>query len=521
MTSARSPRCSAGSAAASSWCWEPAGKTVAALLLTVELLDHPDRHEPVPILLAASSWDPTAEHFDTWAARRLDEDYPALRNARAYGRDAAARLVAEGRVMIVVDGLDELPVHLHAAALDGLNRAAGVRPVVVTCRSAEYQAAVAKSGTFLSRAAIVELAPVEPAEVAAYLAAAHLDARWTPVLGALPAGGVLAEALSSPLMVYLARTIYAAPYTDPGELLGFPTREAVEQHLVGAYLPAVYEQRPRAVDPYRPAKTPQWTVAEAGRWLRFLARRPGQEFPWWHLTAAVPRLVVVLVAVVVTYGVTAIVEVAMFGATTPLSTFFSITTGVAVLVRRRPIRPGKPSKARLGREYLPRTVGIMAGIAFFGGITVLAEQRQEGRFVLVAVVGMLALWVIVLREASRTRTDTLTDPDSRTILRDDRRLCLAWLALGVLLTPVMLLASHQRWSPVTLVVGVAVLACGGAVMRTAWVSYLVAKLWLASRGRIPWRLMTFLEDARHRGVLRANGPAYQFRHLRLQEHLKG
>lgn len=40
-------------------------------------------------------------------------------DAIAYGPDAAARLVAQGRVMIVADGVDELPVHLQAAALGG------------------------------------------------------------------------------------------------------------------------------------------------------------------------------------------------------------------------------------------------------------------------------------------------------------------------------------------------------------------------------------------------------------------
>lgn len=58
-----------------------------------------------------------------------------------------------------------------------------------------------------------------------------------------------------------------------------------------------------------------------------------------------------------------------------------------------------------------------------------------------------------------------------------------------------------------------------AAYRTAWASYVVAKTWLALRGHLPWRLMAFLDDARHRDVLRANGPAYQFRHVRLQKHL--
>src|SRR2546430_6588015 len=52
-----------------------------------------------------------------------------------------------------------------------------------------------------------------------------------------------------------------------------------------------------------------------------------------------------------------------------------------------------------------------------------------------------------------------------------------------------------------------------------WLTYTVARLWLALWGRLPWRLMNFLEDAHRRNVLRQAGPVYQFRHTRLQEHL--
>ena len=55
--------------------------------------------------------------------------------------------------------------------------------------------------------------------------------------------------------------------------------------------------------------------------------------------------------------------------------------------------------------------------------------------------------------------------------------------------------------------------------RSSWLSYSVTRVWLALTGRLPWRLMTFLEDARHRGVLRQAGPVCQFRHALLQERL--
>ncbi|WP_158842250.1 hypothetical protein [Saccharothrix deserti] len=52
-----------------------------------------------------------------------------------------------------------------------------------------------------------------------------------------------------------------------------------------------------------------------------------------------------------------------------------------------------------------------------------------------------------------------------------------------------------------------------------WFEYLVAKLWLAGRGVLPLRLMRFLDDAHHRGVLRQVGATYRFRHARLESML--
>ncbi|GAB3905152.1 hypothetical protein GCM10029964_099980 [Kibdelosporangium lantanae] len=71
-----------------------------------------------------------------------------------------------------------------------------------------------------------------------------------------------------------------------------------------------------------------------------------------------------------------------------------------------------------------------------------------------------------------------------------------------------------------LVVGLG-LGAGVGLSLTAWGQWLVlGRLWLPLTGRMPWRVMAFLEDACRRGVLRQAGAVYQFRHARLQEHLR-
>ncbi|MFF3501855.1 hypothetical protein [Streptomyces sp. NPDC003247] len=60
-----------------------------------------------------------------------------------------------------------------------------------------------------------------------------------------------------------------------------------------------------------------------------------------------------------------------------------------------------------------------------------------------------------------------------------------------------------------------------ALALSAWGRFTVARFWLAATGRMPWRLMTFLEDAHRRGLLRQSGASFEFRHVRLQSHLAG
>ena len=62
---------------------------------------------------------------------------------------------------------------------------------------------------------------------------------------------------------------------------------------------------------------------------------------------------------------------------------------------------------------------------------------------------------------------------------------------------------------------------GVILSLTAWGQWVaLARIWLPLTGRLPWLVMTFLEDAhRQRGVLRQAGAVYQFRHTRLQDHL--
>jgi DNA-binding SARP family transcriptional activator len=281
-----------------------AGKTALVVLLTVGLLANPEPLEPVPVLLPLSSWDPRNEHLYTWLAHKLTEEYPGLGNAAAYGPHAAQRLVADERVMPVLDGLDETPPELQAAVIDAIDLAtAGGRPLVVTCRSTEYEQAILRGGVTLAASTVVEMQPVDIEGAASFLTARQPPGRsgWQPVIEHLRRcpQGPLAQVMSTPLMVDLARTAYSSPASDPAELtdaVRFPGRASLEEHLLDAFLPAAYpRQVPRlsSAAGIRPAAFLLYEPEQGKRWLTFLARHlqsaRTRDLAWWQLAEAIPQ----------------------------------------------------------------------------------------------------------------------------------------------------------------------------------------------------------------------------------------
>jgi hypothetical protein len=277
-----------------------AGKSVLAARLARDLLASRSPMEAfpfkaVPVILPAVNWDP-AENLFSWVAAWLSRNYPNLslqrKGATGEATTIAQTLVESGRVMPIIDGLDELPEYARVKALVQINAAGSDIPIVLTSRPREYSRAVALSGRHVTQALAIELLPLRPAEVQAYLVKATSEipaGRWEAVFARLAADprGPLTTTLTNPLMLWLCRTIYASQERNPDELadpVRFPDQEAIEDHLLDELVPALYPGMGRA---YR-----RWTEARAGRWLAFLAeyldkaREP--YLSWWRLDRAVP-----------------------------------------------------------------------------------------------------------------------------------------------------------------------------------------------------------------------------------------
>ncbi|MFC4517985.1 NACHT domain-containing protein [Streptomyces ehimensis] len=273
------------------------GKTTLAILLTLGLLRTRGDDGPVPVLTSLASFDPARESAREWLARRIAADYPALADTAVYGPTAIEDLLAAHQVLPVLDGLDELPPPAWPTVLAALDATLDAdAPLVLTCRTAAYADAVAEAGV-LAGAAVIEPAPVRPADAFAMLRVATppgpRQQGWDLLVENVfrhPEGGA-AQALTSPLMVALARAVYADTAHDPAELADrarFPTRDAVEAHLLDALVPSLYARAQRQ-DPQR-----RWDPERARRYFAYLAgamqRHSTYDLAWWQLYRWTPVL---------------------------------------------------------------------------------------------------------------------------------------------------------------------------------------------------------------------------------------
>ncbi|GAA3503457.1 hypothetical protein GCM10019016_105670 [Streptomyces prasinosporus] len=513
------------------------GKTSLVILLTLELLSLQDETRPIPVPLLVSSWDAGKEHFDVWLARRIHEEYVGL--SKDLNRARIRELVRDRRVLPVLDGLDELPRPLQSAALAGLNRAgADGMPLILTSRTEEYTELV-EAETVLQAAAVIRAQPVAGAAAAEYLrGSAHPQRtrQWQALLDHLAhhPGATATRALSSPLMLWLARTVYARRDADPGELADesrFPDVAAIERHLLDSIVPAAFPTGPPS--PHQPHPVREWGHARARRALGFLATHltatKTKELAWWELHRAKPPTVLKAPVLVAGYVLLMAgsswfqnrvtggnpflafqVAAGAYAATT-----FGIMGGILLLLSQIWKGPLPRRPAGFGR-HRSRIPGLFWLLVFLTPI-VLLLNRDEPLLALGLTVPALLMLVV------GAPADTAQAVGPRALLNGERASTVLMLlgvapvigAIGTLFTVQVPDRTVLLGSWLSGTVGAA------AVIATLspWAQWLLAKVVLASLGRLPWSTMAFLEDARRVGLLRQVGGVYQFRHAQLQKRL--
>ncbi|WP_310729096.1 NACHT domain-containing protein [Streptomyces sp. N2A] len=546
------------------------GKTVLLIRLLLALLERRPPGGPLPILFPLAAWDPAQQDLYTWMADQLARDHPALRalvpaNSPQASTGTQARALLQQRLILpILDGLDELPEAVRARALHAINEVLPARqPLVLSSRTAEYRHALTTSAgaaVLLNGAAGIRLFPLDPAKAATYLErdaggpGTPAAARWDRVIASLGTDTPASQALSTPLGLFLTRTIYNprpdeqfTDLSDPNELLDqerFPTRQDIDTHLFAAFIPAAY--RPH---PHHPTR---WTAQKAQHALTFLARHLQHtlggtpNLAWWQLPQAHPRHGQVLAVGLMVGLMVWFPLVFLFGFGVGFSTAMKawLLLGLPWTVAAAGIASsGKERKPSSGIRWSWRgkswlTVGLTIGPIF--GLFFASFAATGTEFPAWLIIGLAdGLLFALLGGVRPVHPDLSKAVGSGVVLARDRRtlstLTLAGALAGALAMMLEIalefLLGYRSpaalWQdlafglgfglgvglPVGLLIGLA-----GSV----WMEFLVARIRLATLGHIPWHFMSFLADAhQRRGILRQVGAVYQFRHIDLQRHLAG
>lgn len=559
------------------------GKTVVGLRFVLDLLRSRTSGAAVPEIFSIGSWNPAVQPLTEWLENQLCRDHPGLTAIGPGGERFAAALVKRGSILPVLDGFDEIADGLHSAALRQLSatplrlvltsRSDEYADAVKGTRGLTRAAAIELNDLTLDGIEDYLLRSSPKAVVP----------DWDQLLAELhrnpdvPANLNVRTVLTTPLMVALARAVYSEGDTTrrddaayrPVTLLDttrFSDAQHLEEHLLGIFLPSVYY----------PTGPSTWDPERAQRWLGYLAahlnRLGTRDLAWWELGMSVPRWVRTLVlAVLCGYllGVaTAVGNLPVDLVATAHGLAFAIRRGlvvgtlhgvVAAVVfglmysiadRNDQIKPS-PVRVRLPTAARPRTdtsvgtrivYGLLAGAALGfavllidrllvpqlglddgvgGGLLSAIEFPAEVAFAAGLVFGIIG-WL-------ETPMDVRAAVSPADLLRSDRANVISNVAIWAIVFGVVVgIVTSFSAGPVRSIETGAVFALEGAfsaglgygLCLTAWGHWLaLARFWLPLTGRLPWRLLAFLDDACDRGALRRTGAVYQFRHARLQFHL--
>ncbi|MFD9500452.1 trypsin-like peptidase domain-containing protein [Streptomyces sp. NPDC060035] len=571
------------------------GKTILTLRFVLDWLDDPAPDDPVPVIFSLGSWDPTTITLRDWMCHQLVRDY-GLAAPAAHGGNLAGALVDTGRILPVLDGFDEIASGLRRTALGELDRT--TTPLLLTSRPQEYAEAVENHP--LPKAAIVELDDLTVEDITDYLPLTSSpgpdgglhNTVWEPVLDELrkhrrsPGAENVATALTTPLMVAMARTIYSnAPGGKPADLLvttTFATPEALQHHFLAAFTPAAYKPSPADSDSGTGGRRRRhWNPDRAQHWLGYLAAHldqlgrartgvPERDLAWWQLGTTLRRssrmLVIGFLAALALGVTTAVGNVPADLVATSLGLKFSLVRGIVVGLLHGLVNglffgivygffsrdATEPSRVRIqvfgrarGRRsrFLPRfKLGLMCGVSaalvilFLDRVVVesmgLADGLDGGLvggLVFVPGLGLGVGSVLGLMSWLEVPIDIRSGVSSSALLSQDRRNVVFYLLVWALVFGTGAgFANGLTTGPVWgILVGLAFgieAAFGGGLAYglsfTAWGQWVaLARIWLPLTGQLPWRLISFLDDACERDVLRQSGAVYQFRHAQLQDHL--
>ncbi|WP_439657471.1 NACHT domain-containing protein [Lentzea sp. HUAS TT2] len=543
------------------------GKSTLLLRIADELASGGGPDAPIPVPVNLSTWNPAQERLDDVIRKAITGVRQGGRQRRRAWWRLRRRtfqvtpddLVSSRLVVPLLDGLDEIPQDLWDDARRELGSALGARDrqFALACAEYAFPTLVPDDVTTTAGTQVVRIEPVSLTSAEDYLVKSSVDpARWRPVLDAMRVEShPVAVSLSTPLMLYLARVVFEDSRREPAELLAprLGTREAVEAELLRSYVPAAYAPREQSPD-LATESAVRFEAGDAERWLRYLAgfldANQSTVFRWWDLSEFSPAPK----QLVSRWNWTLWVIVTGFAIPAFLAGFALLGLMLICLgwVLGKVLRWIPDPDLALPDELQPLHAWITEiDVSSLAHSFVTTPAVLLSAVVLAAVAGLgTSTWLMM--EAGEQ--ETFAAVGARDSIRADARITrVRAVTAFVLASAIVFLVKDGVWGwfaqtaapwidrmsqlPATVSAwaegqqngifwwgtGISLLAglvaAGAVVVNSAWWHLRVGQAKRVTLRQLPADLLTFLDDANRRGVLRRYGPVFAFRHRRVQWYL--
>jgi hypothetical protein len=529
------------------------GKTTLLLELTQALLNRAGRDKtlPIPVVFSLSSWAAKRHPLADWLSTELNNLYDEP-------RASARALIDEDRILLLLDGLDEVAAEYREACVHAINafhKERGFVPIVVCCRSDEY-ASLSQKSVKLQLQGAVEVQLLSPDRLERYIRGSGEAFRG--LQEALDGDPSLLRFIASPLMVQFAAAAYRTPPSpkEPSSLTVSPTLDLLFERYVAEML-----SRRTPVTSYDRNQVDGWLA-----WLGYSLAHLNQRVfhlenleQGWLRNEAQQRILnaglLVFIALIVFVTASSLTIYGFRGDRTAIGV--SVASGVMVALfstpfgRLKDLRP--VDRIRLNLREVPRSLWIVLKsfsplFGLYGGIAaIVLLWRADYHGALEIFLGFVLVWILVgmglglpiglwralvpgelaLRPAPNDGTRRSALSALYTVLFLAVSGATACALIGLALTAIRIRNGvHERLLDgmtdglrvgvvIGLMVGtVAALYKGGIFC----LRHFAVRAQLSAQGAMPWNYARFLDFAADRLLLRKIGGGYIFAHDLLRDH---
>ncbi|WP_199040054.1 NACHT domain-containing protein [Glycomyces salinus] len=528
------------------------GKSILANQFALAILEDRERNPKgtsIPIVFQLWSWNPMNENLRDWMADTIVRDYFGRAESRRRKRAIkfASTLISSGCVFPILDGLDEIAPSSRQDAIADINRSfSSDEGYLLTSRPEEYKAAV--QDDVLTAAAVVEVQELSFDEIAAYLplTAKSLDTetrltKWDPVLDYMRSNPndahckLLLEALSTPLIVSLARANYSETDKDPGEMLDSTTFRSVSElknHLLDILVDSLYSQLRNdnsrvtyGSRPHKPNDARKWFSYQAAQ-LHF---RQTRTLHLWDLGAgsATPFVLLAIASAVVVASLSStFIAIAMIMLLLPhlfiKPEAFASRLRTGLIPNYKTVPPATRHRDSLRRTLdRPPSIYLIFASMYVVAYTLIIiinslEPSPAGTIYVQQLGGVIIVGFIFLTTLSKLATESIHNSPFRSMQRF--RIYQAVSGVLAVIPLIAVTAIEVRSFEPMLIASVIVTAY--CIIRLI-IFDIVGQCWLAltRRGPLPWNTNKFVSGAHRMGIFRVSAGSYQFRHSLLQDRL--